>query len=272
MRSHGLAICVVLGLSVGSVCGGLVPEATQRPADAFFASGWSVGPEISWLHYEEPGLMEEDGVLYGVVFSSTNFMRASVSRDVVLRFEGGLAAGAVDYDGALLDGTPYTMDNNRDVLANLRLLYGCVWHREAHSDHVYVGAAYRFLGDDSSHDPAGYKRHSNYFYLPVGYARGQKLRDGWYFGLGGEFDLLVYGVQRSEIFGGGFEPIINPQKFGSGYGLRGRVELRHKTDRLDVSLEPFVQYWSVDDSEVDNGWYEPENNSTQVGLDVIFHF
>jgi hypothetical protein len=132
--------------------------------------------------------------------------------------------------------------------------------------------AYRYLGDDSSHDPSGYKRHSNYFYLPVGYERGQKLSEGWYLGLGAEFDLLLYGLQRSEIGGGGYVPVRNNQDFGSGYGLRGTVEIRHQGPTLDMSLAPFIQYWWVDDSDVDQGFYEPENNSTQIGLDVIFYF
>jgi len=274
MKLQVLATCIVLAFATGSVYGVVMPEAeaAEGPADAFFMTSWTVGPQISSFHYEEPGLMEEDGVLYGVVFSTTSFLRASESRDMLLRFEGGIAAGEVDYDGELMDGTPYKADGNKDVLANVRLLWGCVWHDQVCSNQVYGGLGYRYLGDDSSDDPTGYKRHSNYFYLPVGYERGHKLSEGWYLGLGAEFDLLLYGLQRSELFGGGYEPVRNDQDFGSGYGLRGTVEIRHQGKTLDMSVAPFIQYWWVDDSDVDHGFYEPENNSTQIGLDLIFYF
>ena len=216
--------------------------------------------------------MENDGVLYGVVGSWTHFLRATESRDMLLKFEGGIAAGEVDYDGELLDGTPYEADGNKDLLANARLLWGCVWHDEVCSNHVYSGLGYRYLGDDSSDDPTGYKRHSNYFYLPLGYERGHKLGGGWYLGLGAEFDLLLYGLQRSEILGGSYEPVRNDQDFGSGYGLRGTLEIRHKGQTLDMAVAPFIQYWWVDDSDVDHGFYEPENNSTQIGVDLLFYF
>ena len=216
--------------------------------------------------------MEEDGVLYGLAFSATHFLRTSKSRDTLARFEGSIAAGEVDYDGALMDGTPYKADGNKDLLANARLLWGCVWHDRVCSNQIYTGLGYRYLLDDSSHDPTGYKRHSNYFYLPIGYEHGHKLTEGWYLGLGAEFDLLLYGLQRSEIFGGGYEPISNDQDFASGYGLRGTVEIRHKSHDLDMAVAPFIQYWCVDDSDVDYGFYEPENNSTQIGVDVIFYF
>lgn len=274
MKSHLLVAYIVLALASGSVYGVVMPEAeaAKGPADAFFLSSWTLGPQVSSFHYEEPRVMEEDGVLYGVVFSATGFLQATQSRDTLLRFEGGIAAGEVDYDGALLDGTPYTMDNNKDFLANARLLWGCVWHDEVCSNHTYVGLGYRYLGDDSSDDSAGYKRHSNYFYLPAGYERGQKLSEGWYLGLGAEFDLLLYGLQRSDLFGDGYESVRNQQDFGSGYGLRGTVELRHTGEDLDMSVAPFIQYWRVDDSDSDHGFYEPENNSTQIGVDLIFYF
>ncbi len=274
MKSQLLAVLIVLTFATGNVHGVVMPEAeaAERPIDVFFLSSWTIGPQISWFEYEEPGVMEEDGVFYGVTVSATRFLRASESRDTLWRFEGGIAAGQVDYDGALMNGTPYKVDGNDDVLANARLLWGCVWHDETHSNHVFAGLGYRYLGDDSSHDPAGYKRHSNYFYLPIGYERGCKLSEGWYLGLGAEFDLLLYGLQRSELFGGGYEPIRNDQDFGSGYGLRGTLEIRHQGKTLDMSLAPFIQYWWVDDSDLDHGFYEPENNSTQIGLDVVFYF
>jgi len=274
MKPQLLTVLIVLAFSAGSACGVVMPEAVEaeRPIDVFFLSSWTIGPQISSFEYEEPDVMEEDGVFYGVTASATRFGRASESRDTLLRVEGSIAAGQVDYDGALMNGTPYKIDGNDDVLANARVLWGCVWHDEACSNHVFAGLGYRYLGDDSSHDPAGYKRHSNYFYLPIGYERGCKLSEGWYLGLGAEFDLLLYGLQRSELLGGGYEPVRNDQDFGSGYGLRGTLEIRHQGKTLDMSLAPFIQYWWVDDSDLDHGYYEPENNSTQIGLDVIFYF
>jgi len=94
---------------------------------------------------------------------------------------------------------------------------------------LFFGLAYRLLYDDSSSDPAGYERYSNYFYMPIGLTTTNYINDdGWSIGATGEFDPLLLGYQVSDF---GDVEITNRQNPGSGYGLRGAVSLAKKKNR-----------------------------------------
>lgn len=206
--------------------------------------------------------MKNTGTLYGVAVSYTHHEHPEF-----WRLEGGFSAGEVDYDGALMDGTPYTMSGNDDLLINVRALRGHVSYAEGWDSQFYAGFGYRYLNDDSTQDPHGYNRHSNYLYVPLGLRTYRGLRDNWYLGLGGEFDLLLIGVQVSDIDGG----VTNVQ--WPGFGAKVSAELRRSDGSLDLAVTPFVQYWWVDDSDVSSeGWYEPRNNTLQYGLSLVWRF
>lgn len=79
-----------------------------------------IGPEVYNFKYEEPGYMEEEGIMYGVRFGYTVRDLVPVSpkgspsdRGAMYRVEGRVALGEVDYDGELMDGTPYKINNYR---------------------------------------------------------------------------------------------------------------------------------------------------------------
>ena len=55
-------------------------------------------------------------------------------------------------------------------------------------------------------------------------------------------------------------------------GARASLELRHQARPADFAIVPFAQYWWVDDSTADQGWYEPRNQSFQYGLSLIWRF
>ena len=42
--------------------------------------------------------------------------------------------------------------------------------------------------------------------------------------------------------------------------------------KVDFAAAPFLQYWWVDDSTASHGWYEPQNQSFQYGLSLIWRF
>ena len=166
------------------------------------------------------------------------------------------------------EGTSYTIHGNHDYLFGLRLLWGRDWEGGDWDNRFTVGFGYRGLNDDSSQDPAGYDRQSNYFYVPVGLKTACELADHWQIGVGGEIDLLLFGVQVSGVYDNG--AVTNVQ--WPGFGARASAELRHRGRPMDVAIAPFVQYWWVDESNVSDGWYEPRNNSLQYGLGLIFRF
>jgi len=251
-----LVVLVVFGAAADE------QQANDLPAEMLLAPRWEIAPEVSWYRYEEPGVMKNAGTLYGVTASYTHY-----NHPELWRLEGGFSAGEVDYDGSLMDGTPYTMSGNNDILVSVRALWGRLWQAEGWDNQFCAGLGYRYLNDDSTQDPAGYHRHSNYLYVPLGLRTSRGLGDDWYLGLGGEFDLLLVGVQISGIDGG----VTNVQ--WPGFGVRVSVELRHSGNSLDLAVAPFVQYWWVDDSNVSpDGWYEPCNNTLQYGLSLIWRF
>lgn len=252
---------LMIGVLLGAASG---QGARGSAEDVLTAPKWEIAPEVSYFQYKEPGIMTDKGLLYGVAGAYTHCYD-----ERLWRIEGEFAFGLVDYEGSLSDGTPYTMENSHDYLWNLRLLLGRQWEAEDWGHRFYLGVGYRGLNDDSTQDPAGYDRQSNYIYLPLGLKTYHNLADHWQVGLGGEFDVLLVGLQISGYAeDGGL--ITNVQ--WPGFGARASVELRHRAPSVDLALAPFIQYWWVDESTTSHGWYEPRNYSLQYGLNLIWRF
>lgn len=264
---HVLILCALVGMAPADAPG------DEKLGDLLSASPWSVAPEVSWFHYEEPGLMRDEGVLYGVTAAYTRTSRA-IYEDRLLRGEGGFSTGKVDYDGGLQDGTPYAMQGNRDYLVNARLLWGPLWQNATWANALHYGLGYRYLQDDSTQDPAGYRRHSNYLYVPLGLRASRAWGGAWYFEAGAELDVLLMGLQISEIAESETDSSNVRNWQWPGFGARGSVETRYKGASMDVALSPFIQYWWVDNSRLSssNTWIEPRNWSLQVGLNLVFRF
>jgi hypothetical protein len=239
------------------------PQTNGNGEEVLTGPRWEVAPEVSYYRYAEPGTMKIDGLLYGVAASYTCYRPRGL-----FRVDGEFAFGLVDYEGSLLDGTPYTMEGSYDFLLNLRLLWGRSWPVAGWDNLFYAGLGYRGLNDCSIQDPAGYDRQSNYFYVPLGLKTYRDLIGHWQIGIGGEFDLLLLGIQISGVEDNG--AVVNLQ--ASGFGARTSVELRRQVKSTDLAIAPFVQYWWVEESNTSDGWYEPRNNTIQYGLSLIWRF
>jgi hypothetical protein len=111
-----------------------------------------LGTELSYIQYKEPGIMKEKGVMYGLIGSYT------YHHYVMLKADGKIAYGKVDYDGQLSDGTPYTINNIDDYMLELRGTAGFDIPIMSSTLTPYLGIGYRYLNDDPSFDPAGYER------------------------------------------------------------------------------------------------------------------
>jgi hypothetical protein len=264
-----LVVCTLLGTTA------LGQEARDDSSAALTAPHWEIAPEFSWFRYEEPDVMHETGMLYGVAGSYTHYYKDNFQKRLA-RVEGEVAAGEVDYDGSLSDGTPYTMEGNSDFLLNLRALWAELWRTSVWENQFYFGLGYRFLNDDSTHDIYGYERYSNYLYVPLGLKTYHGLGGNWSLGLAGEFDVLLIGLQVSGRAATETEKSNIKNWQWPGFGARGTIELRHQSPSLDLAVAPFIQYWWVADSQESSDgtwvWYEPENNSIQAGLNVIWRF
>lgn len=237
---------------------------------------FTIGTEISHLKYEEPGVMETQGVMYGVLFSY------SYRRHLVLKAEGKLAYGQLDYDGAYRDETPLTIDNIPYYLWEGR---GAIGYDIAIQGTVltpYAGIGYRWLNDHAQRKhPSGYERESNYFYLPLGLEMVTRLGKGWSLGATAEYDLFLWGRQVSYLsdFDPGYNDVKNNQT--SGYGLRGAIHLSKQGARVGWTMGPFINYWDIDRSDLAVVTYrgiprafafEPKNRSTEIGFRLAIVF
>ena len=249
---------------------------------------FDIGVEVYNFKYEEPGLMEEEGLFYGIRFGFTDHTWVSNSSQslpadggLMFRADGRLAFGQVDYDGAIVDlntntVTPYAIDDIDDWVFEGRLVLGNDWLHQIAMHTLYVGIGYRYLNDDASFDPTGYERESNYLYVPIGYRLDSSTKTGWSFGFGAEFDVFIVGNQRSHLsdVSRAYPDVDNRQE--SGYGYRASVKLQHKGKNGIIAFEPFIRYWDIDDSELSYESfatvYEPANETTEFGISILWMY
>ena len=246
-------------------------------ADTAQEHTWELGTEISHITYEEPGVMEETGVMWGLLGSYT------YRKDLMLKVEGRLSYGEVDYDGELSDGTPYTISGIEDSMFEFRGLAGYDFPMSTATIVTpYTGFGYRYLSDDPSFDPAGYGRESNYYYSPIGIETLTELDNGWSVGVAIEYDYFWEGTQESHLgdFLAGLDTLENTQE--EGYGVRGSMKFQKKSGDVDYVIEPFIRYWDIEKSNVAvitySGTpiglvgYEPANESTEFGVKFAARF
>ncbi len=241
-----------------------------------------LGTEISYIKYEEPDVMEEEGMMYGIVGSYTYHNR------LMLKAEGKFSYGWVDYSSA----DTGSMDDLDDYMLEFRGLGGwdfLVWDDDITSTYItpYIGIGYRYLNDDltgtSSTGARGYERESNYLYSPIGIeATITELENNWTVGAMVEYDLFWYGVQRSHLgdFFAGLDTMDNDQH--EGWGIRGSIKIQKEWEKIGLIIEPFIRYWDIEKSDEESitysgtpiglVGYEPKNNSMEIGgkLAVIF--
>ncbi len=246
---------------------------------------WGIGTEVSSIKYEEPGIMNEKGIMYGVSAFYNYYGELSVDNPELnkwmIRAEGRGSMGKVDYQNS------GEIDGIDDSIIELRGLGGYGLEvSESVAITPYVGIGYRQLHDDmggfvSSTGALGYDRESKYLYAPIGAEAILDLKNNWNVGLSAEYDLFMWGRQTSRLSQAlnGYNDPENPQK--RGFGLRSALKVEKKGEAIDFIIEAFVRYWNIKRSqEADltvNGIIvgtvtEPKNNSTEYGLKVALKF
>jgi len=231
--------------------------------------------------------MKESGIMYGVACTYTfHGLLSPGIKNGMLKMEGRYSWGKVDYDGGLGDGTPLTIDNIPDYMLEFRVLFGNDFLvSETVSFTPYLGIGHRYLNDNSHKKYAGgYERESRYIYFPIGIEVTSRFEHGWSVVVKAEGDAFAWGRQKSHMsdFYAGYGDITNSQH--KGYGLRGSFRIQKKGKMVGLIIEPFIRYWSLEDSELvpitDYGvpdpdgycWVEPKNNSTEFGLKLALDF
>lgn len=243
-----------------------------------------LGPEISYIKYKEPGVMEEKGMMYGIAGSYTYRGWVSPAPETMdewmFKVDGRFSYGQVDYENS------GTLDNIDDYILEFRGLGGYDFSVFTASTLTpYIGIGYRYLNDDmsgmtTSTGALGYERESNYLYSPIGVEITTPLENGWSIGATAEYDIFWWGKQKSRI--GSLPGYSNDleNKQNRGYGIRGSVKFQKKGEKLDFVIEPFIRYWNIKKSDDDHVTYygipgvgyEPKNNSTEIGCRLAVKF
>jgi hypothetical protein len=238
-------------------------------------SGWELGGQIAKYEYEEPataifGGMKLDGPRLGAVgaYTSINPNR------IYGRIDGRVSYGNLDYES----GRTGTASNIPDWIFETRVVVGrdyLVSERTALSP--YIGLGFRYLFNDSqgysSTGHVGYRRYSQYWYVPIGLTMRMRAGDQWVFAPTVEYDAFIGGKQKSMLsdVAPGAPDVHNDQDDGRGY----RVYLMMESRRW--AFGPWLHYWNIKDSDIAPigggfGLYEPANKTTEYGLELRYRF
>lgn len=261
-------------LLLSALIGTASAMAFAQPIQLKMTDGYELAVQYSDYKYEEPNLMNNTGRKYGAEVIANKVLNDDYFLSGSVRY----AFGDVKYTGS------GTADGKSDSLWDLRLVGAKDLAFETYVLAPYIGIGYRTLFNDlrgtTSTGALGYRRNSEYVYIPIGFQHRFKLDDKSRITTVLEYDYLASGQQttflsdvsasHAAIFG---DP-INNQK--NGYGSRLSVSYEENTWSVGV----FYNYWNIADSETN--YYtsggttyslkEPENNTNEFGIQVKYRF
>jgi hypothetical protein len=245
------------------------PPSTFAQVGAQREQRFKIGPAFHSFNYEEPGLMELDGSLYGVIGSYMHRISDGLGFTLSLSYAFG---SDTDYTGSTWGGTPVTAKAD-DYIVEFRGLLGY--------SNFFAGIGYRYWNNWVK-ATGGYEREILYCYVPIGIEASSPLSEKWTWGIQAEYDYFVQGKvysYLSEAIDGYNNPEVD--QYG-GYGYRFSVEFKRELTNLHaLSIEPFYIYWDIDESDpalltqygVPKGYViEPENETENFGIQVNFYF
>jgi hypothetical protein len=247
--------------------------ARAESTDLKTRTGSDFGLSLSSYQYQEPGLMSLKGVKMGLDLHTVMVLK----NDLFMRGDLRFAAGTVDYNS---DSTG-SASGEPDWYIETRGLVGKDWEINEMVLAAYTGLGYRYLFNDgrgiTSTGYGGYRRESNYLYLPVGIIHRMALNDQARLESTLEYDDLLAGKQISSLsdVGAGYSDVTNNQS--SGYGLRLSVMYL----KTNWTIGPYLYYWNIAESDTavvyrygvpDSLGVEPENNTVELGLQASKRF
>ncbi len=260
LKIAGTAIILSLLLALNSRAEDLAKELFKGEKSTV-----RIGVDLHYFSYEEPGVMEESGLLHGLSGSFEHL----AAYNLLIDLSTSIVAGDLKYDGKLInaDGTesPLTIDTPNTIF-NLKGAVGMLFQYGDFSVVPYSGIGYRFLVDDLEEASSiyGYTREQTYVYLPVGVGLSRRMQSSWLFDCYVEYRIMLDSYNRSHggVLGGS---LVLPQNSGSGFSASVGLS-RPGMGASKIQLESFIETWDIDASEVVNGYIEPENKSFLFGL------
>lgn len=239
---------------------------------------FEITPEISHREYDEPDSnvnVHEKGTMYGIAGSY------AYHTNLMLKIEGTALWGNVDYNSpsGVINGIP-------DAMYEIRGLAGYDIPVRSSAITPYIGFGYRYLSDDSSGKTTdlganGYLREISYQYIPLGVTGITELDNGWAVDGNVEYDIFLRGYVNSHLSDASPTAPNFTNTQSSGYGVRGSIDISKKYGQFTYVAGLFDRYWNVDNSDTVLfnvpsvgivGFYEPKNNSNEVGLNLGVRF
>lgn len=243
-------------------------------------SGHELALTFSAYSYEEPSIAVSDtGDKFGVGHVGTWVLQ----NDWFVKDELRFAYGKTDYVGSGVQlGAP-------DWYYEARGLIGRDFRVRNSVISPYAGFGYRYLMNDvrgySTSGAAGYRRESNYYYLPLGLTHHFVLQDGAVLLTTVEYDYFLWGEQVTRLsdligYNGYIRAFDTSNRQNSGYGYR----LGMVYQMSDWSYGPFVQVWNIERSEYTTQvmtdasgsrifrLHEPQNQTVEFGIRASFRF
>lgn len=248
---------------------------TQQPMSLKTRDALEVGLQSYWYKYEEEVngafFMSNTGYKYGASITGIE----NLGDDYYLIGSFRYATGDVEYTSA-----SGTADVSDDVYEG-RILLGSEAIVENYLLSSYIGVGYRRLDNDlRDFGSGGYRRTSQYLYIPIGVTHRFLLDQFSRLSTSIEYDYFLKGEQKSYLsdigpsYAAVFGDPINKQKHG--YGAR----INTAYEQMNWSIGAFFNYWHIGDSET-NYYYdgsdvysarEPKNDTKEVGLEIKYRF
>lgn len=242
-------------------------------AQAEIAKNWEFGAGLELIadyNYHESGLMRLDGTQFGGYGLARYFFReVSGLEDLNAELYLSYVGGDITYKGSRGD-VPTEGDVGNSIF-NLRPLVAWTFPDVGLFDlpdfavAPYSGLCYRYLVNhlEDLSGGGGYQREQSYLYWPLGVGASFPLPADERFtvGLKIELDLLLSGWHHTS------KGINRDFTQDSGYGFRIAPAVRFDlNDQLALTFDMFWRYWSIGESDVDEGYREPENSTSEFGF------
>jgi|GEM_PF-321109 len=252
-------------------------------------TGIEVGGQISDYRYWEDlpsgsHFIHDDGAKFGITTTATQ----SFEQGAFITADARLAYGQDDYygteQGVTYNGVNPSLKKRHipEYLGEIRLLGGQDFVVEDTVLSPYAGIGYRnFFYDgrglytaSSGGYASGYRRDSQYLYMPVGITERFRVAEDARISVNAEYDQLLEGWQAT--YNSDFNPALSTLRNdqSGGYGLRGSIMY----ERAAWSAGPFVDYWNINASGgacTNNGTscgIEPHNQTLEYGLQARYRF
>ena len=245
----------------------LLPEPSNIPMGTI--PGIDFGVQATDYQYKEPSVgVSITGYKLGINPTVTALFgeRNQYFGTIDFRY----AFGQVDYSGS------GSIKNEDDNLWELRGVVGrdFVWN-DKYDLSPYGGFGYRQLFNDGRGSATvgnitylGYRRESQYLYIPVGVTPRVRINADSRLEANFEYDYFVHGQQKSYLHDTGLgEPDVNNQQ-DTGYGIK--MSLMYENNGW--MFGPFYNYWNIHQSKANAYGFEPPNNTQEYGLQLKYRF